>query len=155
MTHKMKSVANLVLIGCLVAAPMLLTGFLHKKFTVVGQFEDSDTLFTGTIRHNIFSGNARIEVTSEDNQVSCKGLAVEANSPTIAYAVKNGTFNMECTDGRSMTGEWLAQSLSQGYGTGFDNDGHRFYFAFAQNARQAQSRLDELKSGIIEVKQQP
>lgn len=139
---------SLVFITGLLVSPWLLTGMVTKKYVAVGSFADSVELFTGTIHYHIFSGHSKIMVASSVSNIQCNGNAYVADNP-IKSASKiglGGVFELFCSDGRKMTGEWAAESLSLGSGSGLDDEGNLFYFTFAKNLQDAQLELAKRKT---------
>ena len=117
------------------------------SYNVVGKFENYDEVFIGTVDHNLLAGVGDITATGEKSGVTCTGLSTVTYIPAFSIGCKGqrGEAPLQCSDGRTLTVDWIATSCTTGYGSGFDKDGIKFSFTFGHQKEEALAKLDKLR----------
>jgi hypothetical protein len=138
MLQKTHHIAKLVVLIYLVSCCVFFTGFMSKKYLTIGFDEKNDEFFSGYIDHNILTGKAKVFVKSQKSTVYCQGYSQMLSSKNG----QQGKVEMTCTDGRQVTGKWVARNYSKGSGSGCDNEGNPFRFVFGFNEQDAKIELE-------------
>lgn len=127
------------------------------KYPVVGSFDDFNEVFLGSVDHNLSTGRAFIQVEAEKAGFKCTGNSRVVHIPAsnriagaflIPYCKgQRGEAVLTCNDGRRIDADWTAETCTTGYGSGYDQNGARFQFAFGMSEAEALSRFkkDEVR----------
>ena len=128
------------------------------SYPVVGKFSDHNEVFLGTVNANLMNGSAIIEAKGKNSGVKCTGLSRVIFIPASNYiagafmipycAGQKGIAAFRCDDGRRLDADWTATSCSAGYGSGDDNRGARFEFAFGMSEQEAAAKFGEFQTEV-------
>jgi S1-C subfamily serine protease len=120
-------------------------------YPVVGSFDDYNEVFLGTVNANLMNGTSVIDVQAKNSGAQCKGGSRVLHIPASNYIAgaflipycggQTGFAELTCNDGRHVLATWTADSCTSGYGTGTDQHGARFQFAFGMSETDAMSRF--------------
>ena len=133
--NKKRILAALVLI-----CGLSLTGC--GRYQAIGVFQDYKEVLYGTANTNLAAGRSDFVLIGKATGLKCEGSCDATYIPPWGLCKgQRGTFFAMCTDGRTITGEWLAQSCKKGYGRGKDSYGNIFAFAFGMSERAAEAQL--------------
>lgn len=122
-------------------------------YPVVGSFEDYNEVFTGTVNSDLMTGTSFIEVRGQNSKMRCAGGSSVRFVPASNYiagaflipycAGQKGEARLKCDDGRIVDATWEATSCTSGFGSGADQRGNRFSFAFGMSEDEAQTATKE------------
>jgi S1-C subfamily serine protease len=123
-----------------------LAGFLCSacsvKYPVVGKFDKYNEVFKGSVDSNLLAGTSFIQVHGEVSKIWCRGSSKVTYIPPISFILpvcegQRGTALLTCDDGRTVNAQWEATSCNSGFGSGTDQHGSTFKFAFGMTEEQA------------------
>lgn len=130
----------------IVIVTSLLTGCIHK-YPVVGSFDNHKDIFRGNVTHNSTNGTAFIEVTAEPSGVRGQGRSWVTYVPFFSMGGgQRGGASLNFTDGRRVQAEWTTITLTSGYGTGLDQFGNTFHFAYGMSEEEATAYIDSQRT---------
>lgn len=126
----------------LIAVAVLATTSACAPITrkVVAEAEGYSDLYSGDVVMDLSNGTATISISNTQSKVSCTGAAnITRYGPSMfSCAGQGGVFRTSCTDGREVRGTYEVETCESGYGSGRDQLGNRFSFAFGLNDKQAE-----------------
>lgn len=116
-------------------------------FDVVGRFDAYNDVFRGDVSQDLIVGVGHIVLTGENSGVVCRGDSEVTYIPplSIGCAGQRGIAELICSDGRTASARWRADSCTSGDGWGVDSEGSSFSFAFG-SGREIEERLAQLRS---------
>lgn len=122
-------------------------------YPVVGKFNDHNEVFLGTVNHDLLNGQAVIEAKGKNTGLVCRGNSQVTSIPFDNYALptcfgQRGMAFLSCDDGRSIDADWIAESCTSGYGSGQDQNGVRFDFAFGMSEQEATGMLRQFQRTV-------
>jgi len=112
-------------------------------YPAVGTFYDHDEILTGDVRIDFSTRDSFITLQARNSKFYCEGISRMTYDPPLSVACK-GMVNLaqfRCSNGRRLTVDWVASSCAAGEGTGSDDTGARFSFAFGMPQAEAQQYL--------------
>jgi hypothetical protein len=125
---------------------ILLTGCVSYK--AVGKFENYNEVFVGNVNANLMTGGGKFDITAVNSNINCNGIASPPDKMPLSGLLdcsgQEGNGSGSCSDGRSLTMRWYANSCTRGYGKGATPDGIAFQFAFGLTQEEAMTTLDKL-----------
>lgn len=128
----------------LAAGVLLLSGCATVSYKAVATFHDHNEVMVGTVDHDLLFGGGTFSMRGQVSGLDCSGTAVLTQvPPTGAFAGQGGELFAECSDGRIMTGEWLATSLKSGFGKGRDSLGNNFSITFGHSEQEAATLVEK------------
>ena len=112
------------------------------RYQAIGVFQDYKEVLYGTANANLAAGRSDFVLIGKVTGLKCQGSYDATYIPSwgLCEGQRGNLFAM-CTDGRSITGEWFAQSCKKGYGRGKDSYGNIFAFTFGMSEREAEVQL--------------
>ena len=112
------------------------------SYQAIGVFQDYKEVLYGTADANILAGDSYFVLIGKATGLKCQGSCRVTYIPPwgLCKGQRGNLFAM-CTDGRSITGEWFAQSCKKAYGRGKDSYGNIFAFTFGMSEREAEMQL--------------
>jgi S1-C subfamily serine protease len=134
-----------------VVVPLMLSA-CAVKYPVVGSFNNYNEVFKGTVDTNLLTGGGYITVEGQVTKIRCSGRATVSYIPPISYIVptcngQRGRAFLTCDDGRKIDADWEATSCTTGFGSGADQKGNVFRFAFGMSENEAKSYIQsEMKA---------
>jgi len=135
---------------------LLLAGCAYR-YPVVGAFDNYNEVFRGTVHHNAWNGTAYIEVKAENSDVMGRGNSrVTYIPPLFSWGDKQrGEADLEFDDGRSVKAYWTAESLTTGFGSGHDQFGNTFKFAFGMSDQEADKYISKKSEEVARKPELP
>jgi S1-C subfamily serine protease len=112
-------------------------------YPLVGKFDNYDEVLSGDVQIDFSTRDAFITVQGRNSKLYCEGLSQMTHDPLFSVACK-GMVNharFRCTNGKRLTVDWVASTCASGEGTGTDDTGARFAFAFGMPQPEAQQYL--------------
>lgn len=110
------------------------------SFPVIGQFHHSSEVFRGTFDKDLLADRRYIRVQGEATKLICEGNAWLTHSPPGSLCSgRSGDTELFCADGRLIRAKWKAYSCTSGMGSGTDDKGNKFTFAYSMNEEEASS----------------
>jgi hypothetical protein len=90
-------------------------------FPVVGKFDDYNETITGEVRIDYDRAVSYITARTRESKLSCDGLSRVIYRPPAALDCRGyqGTIRLQCSGGRTLTGDWRARACNAGDGTGW------------------------------------
>lgn len=136
-----------------VLAALFLTVGCTATYPVVGSFDKYNEVFIGEVNADLMAGRSVIEIEAKNSGMRCIGGSRVTFIPASNYAAglflipycggQKGIAELSCDDGRRISATWTADSCTSGYGTGYDDDGARFQFAFGMSESAALARFEK------------
>ena len=127
-------------------------------YPVVGKFSDHNEVFLGQVNNDLMTGRAFIEAKGRNTGVRCRGVSAVIHIPASNYiagaflipycAGQKGIAELKCDDGRFLTADWTANSCSSGQGSGEDQRGARFDFAFGMSEQEAMAKFGQYQTEV-------
>jgi S1-C subfamily serine protease len=112
------------------------------SYPAIGMFQDYNEVLYGTVNANLLVGSSDFTMTGKVTGLKCEGSSNVTYIPPMGQCKgQRGDLFATCTDGRSITGQWFAQSCTKGYGRGKDSYGNIFAFTFGMSEQEAEMRL--------------
>ncbi len=114
------------------------------SYKAIATFDDYNEIMVGTVIHNMATGGGTFEMRGEISGINCSGQAVLTTiPPTGSYAGQGGKIYAKCTDGRTVTGEWWATSLTTGFGRATDESGAGIALTFGYSNEEAMALIEK------------
>ncbi len=130
--------------GLILVASVFMLSSCTTTYKAVATFDDYNEVLVGTVIHNIVTGGGTFRMVGKVSGIDCTGKAILVSiPPTGAFAGQGGKIHARCTDGRTVTGEWWATSLTTGFGRGEDDSGARFAFTFGYSEEEAAALIQQ------------
>ena len=108
------------------------------QYKVVGAFDDFNEVFVGDVDANLLLGGGTIKARGEVTGMTCEGSARLTYIPWHgACHGQRGKASLTCSDGRTIEGDYRAESCTTGTGLGEDDRGNTFVFAFGLDEASA------------------
>jgi len=136
----------------------LLVAACTATYPVVGKFSDHNEVFLGTVNADLMTGQGFIEAKGKNSGVKCRGLSRVVYIPPSNYAAgifmipycagQKGIAALRCDDGRQLDADWTATSCTSGFGSGDDNRGARFDFAFGMSEQEATAKFGQYQTEV-------
>ena len=100
-------------------------------YPAVATFQDYNEVLYGQLNTNLLVGASDFSMEGKVKGLKCNGISKVTYIPPFGQCIgQRGDIFATCTDGRSITGEWVAQSCASGYWRGKDSNGNIFAFNF-------------------------
>lgn len=113
------------------------------QWHIVGEFDNHNEVISGRAFTNPM-GFSEIEAKGEVSGITCTGMSYPTTPPLITpCAMQAGEAKLTCSDGRTVTATWEADSCELGVGEGKDQYGNTFTFAFSRSAYAARLYVKE------------
>jgi S1-C subfamily serine protease len=120
-------------------------------YPVVGSFNDYNEVFKGQVNADLMRGTSFIQVTGQNSGIKCTGGSRVLHVPASNYIAgmflipycegQTGIADLACDDGRRIRANWTADSCTSGSGSGHDQHGAVFQFAFGMSDAEARDKL--------------
>lgn len=121
-------------------AAFIITGCVSYK--AIGVFQDYNEVLYGTVKANLLVGGSNFSLKGENSGLTCDGSTNVTYIPPFGVCRgQKGDVFATCSDGRSLSGEWFAQSCTRGFGKGKDSYNNIFAFTFGMPEEEARERL--------------
>lgn len=122
------------------------SAFWRLRYYFVAQNAHNCDFFYGQVIDNAIIGKAAVDFAFP-NGCKCRGTAKVTYYPpnTFSCAGQKGNIFANCSDGRSMNGEFTTASLTTGHGTLSDSLGNAYQFTFGHTADQAIKTVNVLR----------
>ena len=122
---------------------LLVLGGCTAQYKAIARHTDNPKtgLMIGDVVHNMATGGGTMRMQEYGKDTVCEGAA------GIKGMGFDGTLEMTCTDGRTVTGEWQATGLTSGTGTAVDSKGKQYSFAFGLTDAQVQDYIQQQADG--------
>jgi S1-C subfamily serine protease len=135
-------VARLFVLAILAAS--LLSGcstVISRK--IVGEVENANELFKGDVLMDLSNGTSRVSIVGQLTGLRCNGTGTltRMGGSMFSCAGQGGVVVATCSDGRRIDGSYDVLTCSTGYGTGQDDRGNAFRFAFGLSPEEAEEHL--------------
>lgn len=117
---------------CLVGA-MLLSACSTAPRPIEMQIAEDGQVLSGYM--NVGPNVQDVQLQNADDGMTCKGISL------LGYAVpgceSTGSFRLECSDGRTVAGDWKMEDCAGGAGSGRDSEGNEARFLLGDRTRGA------------------
>jgi S1-C subfamily serine protease len=111
-------------------------------YPAIGVFQDYNEVLYGQVNANLLVGGSDFVMEGKVTGLKCEGSSNVTYIPPLGQCKgQQGQIFAVCTDGRTVTGEWFAQSCTKGYGRGVDSQGNAFALTFGMSEDEAQTQL--------------
>lgn len=117
-------------------------------FPFVGKYNDHNETITGEVRFDYNRGLSYITAQTRESKLRCEGvsrvtyvLPYPGRVSEFVCLGDQGITRLQCSDGRTLTGDFKARSCNAGEGTGSDSTGARFSFSYGMSQAEAQQYL--------------
>lgn len=120
----------------LLAACLFVLSACSTSYKAVGTFDDYNEVLVGTVIHDLTTGGGTFSIHGEVSGLECHGTAILEK---IGFG---GRMHAQCSDGRTLTGDWWLTSTTTGYGRGRDNRGAEFVFTFGHSEQEAVALIE-------------
>ncbi len=111
-------------------------------YPAIGVFQGYNEVLYGHVNANLLVGGSDFVMEGKVTGLKCEGSSNVTHIPPFGQCKgQSGQIFAICTGGRSVTGEWFAQSCTTGYGRGVDSQGNLFAFTFGMPEEEAQAQL--------------
>jgi len=108
------------------------------QLPIVASFSDHNEVLVGRATGEKLAATKRVEVVGVVSGTRCSGISQLTHTPAYTHFVGNcfgqeGVATLNCSNGRRITGTWTSRSCTTGYGTGTDQFGNVFLFAYGMS----------------------
>ncbi len=126
-------------------------------FPFVGKYDDYNETITGEVRFDYNRGVSYITAQTRESKLRCEGvsrvtyvLPYPGRVSEFVCLGDQGIARLQCSNGRTLTGDFKARSCSSGEGTGSDNTGARFSFSYGMSQADAQQYLTSAQAELAQ-----